>query len=642
MSTWIFFSGLIRQSSSIKAKVVFTFCILIIVTGITEFYAFLQVNKLNDGSLKEDFKILQAEVKNLKSTSYEFILKERNNLEFYKTGKSFYIDKYQQAYQSFNHTAERTQQSLDSSDYGQNEELQKLKLSVKEYNLIFGQLKDKIHERGFEQYGIIGEFDKSLKEISQFNFGSDNEGLLQLKLFIKEYQLTGNPEIIKKATYETYQFSRILEKHISNDQVDHVLNALSNYEKSLARLIEIDTTLGFYSGQGLQKALFDQMSVIENDVNLKNTQQRITDTYNEILGSIFTSLLIILLSTLALAITISWVLYKGIIKPIESLKNLIMRMGEGDIPEIPIYQTLVLDQMGQSVRKLAQRLKNTSVFAESIGNGNFDAPFVAVNEKDILGNALIAMRNNLHKVSKEEEERKWTNEGYTIFIDILRNHVNSPEELGSKLLASLIKYLKFNQGGLFILDDDNTDDIHMELIACYAWGKKKFQGKKIKLGEGLVGQAWIEKEKIYLTDIPDNYVKITSGLGKANPNTILIIPLKFNEQIYGVFELASFTSIELYKIAFLEKVAESTAASIANIKINQQTKKLLQQTQQQSLMMKSQEEVMRQNMEEIQATSEEMFRKEQEYLQKIATLEKKIAIMKNENIYSKSEDRVEF
>ena len=622
---------LVHSHSSIKAKVFLAFLVLILITGLTEFYAFLQVNKLSDGALKEDFRTLQEEVNNLKSTSYEFILKDRNNVDFFKTNTSTSLEKYRKSYASFHETLGKTQQSLYQSGAGQNEELEGLSREVDAYHTLFGQMQRKVYERGYAQYGIIGEFDKSIAEISQFNFGTDNEALLRLKLFVKDYQLTGDPKIIERASSETYQFSRILEKHISDAEVDQVLKALGSYENGLRKLVTIDSTIGIYSGQGLQKALFNQMAVIDNQVSLHRTQQKITEAYNDIQRSIFVSLFVILLATLLLATVISVVLYQGIIRPINRLKDVVKRMGEGDIPEIPAFRTTEVDEMAQSVRKLARGLHDTTAFAQCIGQGNFAASFATLSDKDILGNALLSMRDNLRQVARQEEETKWANEGYTAFVDILRSHVDSPEGLGTKLLSAVVKYLKVNQGGLFILNDDAPEDAHLELIACYAWGKRKFVQKQIRPGEGLVGQAWIEGEKIYLTEIPSDYVKITSGLGEANPGTILILPLKFNEQIYGILELASFAPIEPYQVALLEKIAESTASSVATIKINQKTQVLLQHSREQSDRMQSQEEMMRQHIEEIQATAEASFRKEQEYLATITRLEGELARLQSEN-----------
>ena len=148
-------------------------------------------------------------------------------------------------------------------------------------------------------------------------------------------------------------------------------------------------------------------------------------------------------------------------------------------------------------------------------------------------------------------------------------------------------------------------------------------------GEGLVGQCFLEKDHIYLTDVPDDFVKIKSGLGDANPRSILITPMLVNDEIYGVFEIASFNKIEAYQIDFMMELGENIAMTLNNFKVNAKTKILLEETQEQSEQLRSQEEEMRQNMEELQATQEEQERQQKELLEKIDQLEReKIAALK--------------
>jgi methyl-accepting chemotaxis protein len=194
------------------------------------------------------------------------------------------------------------------------------------------------------------------------------------------------------------------------------------------------------------------------------------------------------------------------------------------------------------------------------------------------------------------------------------------EELYSNAIKFTVTYLRANQGGLFLIEGDD-DDQKIRLVSCYAYEKKKFMEKVMDMGSGLVGQCILEKETIYLTDIPGSYVHITSGLGGSNPNAIIIVPLKANDQVYGAIEVASFTRLKAHEISFLEKIAESIASTVGTAKGSERTKELVEQLQQQTEEMKSQEEEMRQNMEELSATQEEMIRKEREYIARIQELE---------------------
>ncbi|MEL7005532.1 MAG: GAF domain-containing protein, partial [Bacteroidota bacterium] len=211
-------------------------------------------------------------------------------------------------------------------------------------------------------------------------------------------------------------------------------------------------------------------------------------------------------------------------------------------------------------------------------------------------------------------------EGLAKFSNLLRSNQDSGV-LFDLLISDVTQYIKANQGALFIVDNEQEETV-IELKSCYAYNRKKFFEKSIKPGQGLVGQAYFEKDIIYLKDIPQDYLRITSGLGEALPTSALVIPLIVNESVEGFFELAAFQEFEEHEIEFLKNLGENVASFISINRINEKTKYLLEETQQQTEQMKSQEEEMRQNMEELQATQEEMQRKEKEYINRINELER--------------------
>ena len=97
-------------------------------------------------------------------------------------------------------------------------------------------------------------------------------------------------------------------------------------------------------------------------------------------------------------------------------------------------------------------------------------------------------------------------------------------------------------------DAEKEENRVLEMKACYAFDRKKFTEKQVCPGEGLVGTCYPKGEPIYMTEIPDEYITITSGLGDANPRALLICPLKVNDEIFGVIELASFQPLEAYQL----------------------------------------------------------------------------------------------
>jgi PAS domain S-box-containing protein len=275
-------------------------------------------------------------------------------------------------------------------------------------------------------------------------------------------------------------------------------------------------------------------------------------------------------------------------------------------------QTLLKKEIGKSNKVLD--------FTNNLINDHLDATYQLLDEQDKLGKSLINLRDNLKnnksieiKRRKEDEHRNWVAEGLAKFSDILRKNNDDIKELSFSIINNLVKYLQANQGGFFILHEDGVEK-YLEMTACYAYDRKKFTDRRIKWGDGLIGTCAIEKKTIYLTDIPDNYVYITSGLGKSTPHSLLIVPLIINDEIHGIIEVASFKEFEKFEIEFVEKVAESIASTISTVKINLRTAQLLRESQDQAEILAAQEEQMRQNMEELQATQEEAARQNEKFI----------------------------
>jgi PAS domain S-box-containing protein len=250
-------------------------------------------------------------------------------------------------------------------------------------------------------------------------------------------------------------------------------------------------------------------------------------------------------------------------------------------------------------------------FVKAIEQGNLDVRYNGndqVDEGNTLATSLISMRDQMKKFQQEERQRNWVTEGLAKFADILRAKSDNIEHLTDDIISNLVKYMDANQGALYIINDDDDADTFLEMKACYAYERKKHLNKRIPLGEGITGQVVLEKSTNYMRSIPADFVKITSGLGSALPRHLLVTPLKLEEQVLGVIEIASFQEIKNYQIEFVEKLGESIASTISAVKVNDRTRKLLNETQAQAEQMRSQEEEMRQNMEELSATQEEMHR----------------------------------
>lgn len=325
-----------------------------------------------------------------------------------------------------------------------------------------------------------------------------------------------------------------------------------------------------------------------------------------------------------------------IIKPIISIKDNIIDLSLGILPKkkTAVQSKSEIGDIQDAFNRLVDTMKDYVVFANKIGKKQLDAQFEPKSKKDALGTALVEMQRSLIDAEKttetrkkEEEKQRWTTEGIARFGDILRQHYETIEAQADNIVVNLVNFLGANQGGLFTYNNTDPNDPHLEMISCFAYERKKFLTKRMSIGEGLIGACFVEKETIHLKNVPEDYPNITSGLGGAIPKEVLIVPLKMDIKILGVIELVSFNQFKDYQIAFVEKIAENIASTIASAQINEQTARLLKESKINSEQMAAQEEEMRQNMEELQATQEESQRKEIETLSILDALNKDFIVV---------------
>ncbi|HPW67075.1 MAG TPA: GAF domain-containing protein [Salinivirgaceae bacterium] len=352
----------------------------------------------------------------------------------------------------------------------------------------------------------------------------------------------------------------------------------------------------------------------------------------QIMAIIFSLILGIILFILSNKYTIN-----PIFNAIKRVKTIIGDIADGKVTKkINVHRPDEIGDMTQSIDQLIVEIEKKAHFSDEIAKGNLNAQLSLISNEDILGKSLINMRDKLvaaQEIEKRQqieiEKQNWVNQGLTVISDILRQDFNNIDELSYKIIGNLVTYIGVNIGGVFMVNSD-ADDTIIEMVACYAYNCKRLEKKTLSLGEGLVGECVLEKDKIHIKKLPNNYINIASGLGESSPKELLIIPLKTDNEVIGAIELASLSEIEPHAIELVEKVSETIASTIVKMKANLKTEQLLEQTNSQAMQMKAQEEELRQNMEEMQSTQEQMRAREEmliEELEKI-TAENQILIEK--------------
>jgi len=500
-----------------------------------------------------------------------------------------------------------------------------------QYKKISNQLIEDLKTRGNAESGLVNKLKTaSLNVQSVLSKNKISNRIVSLanemKIIENEYLFTRNRkqgdqllEVYKNLRKEADADSLIIAA--MNQRADvalTLLEGLQNYRLLFEELLALDSKIGNTPSQGESVELKNIMNRIEEDVDIiaQTVREQNAKQISKTLWTVGLTIFVLIIVSIMLLVLLADV----IARPFEQFMHYIQRLGRGELPDRFTVETKdEIGEMGLAINELIDNLKNTREFVTEVGKGNLEYEIEVFNNQGDLGGALVQMRHELIKIAKEREKqereaekRNWSTVGIARFSEILRQHSDDLEELAYEVIKELITYLGAVQGAMFLVNDDDKEDIHLSLLTAYAYERRKFMKRRISFGEGITGQCAIEKQPIYMTKLPPGHFDITTGLGKSSPSNVLIVPMLVNQEFLGVVELAAFIEIEPYQREFAEKIAETVASTIAAVRINIRTARLLEESKMQAEELASKEEEMRQNMEELQATQETAAQKEAE------------------------------
>lgn len=369
------------------------------------------------------------------------------------------------------------------------------------------------------------------------------------------------------------------------------------------------------------RELYNGLSLIPNDQIEIFTKSRITPLMNKLNKEIdiititqikkehylhtkqrndeitFYVLVFILLGImLSISFAISHRIIRTVMKNLDLLDSYTEVLKHGNLPEnIKVTQDELQDIL-DDISYLTENLNYLKSFAQEVGKGNFDTDIAVFKNEGELGTSLAEMRKSLKEISIQEKNRNWLNTGVSQMSDIMRRYSDNLQELADELLAAIINYSASSQGAVFILNETKM----LEGIAFYAYGKKKYLSKAVEVGQGLLGSAFQDGSTQLVTEIPKEYLQITSGLGKAAPRSLVLVPLKYQNNALGIIEIASFEVYEKHHIQFFETIAAILASTITNLTNNAKTKHLLVEAQANTVRIIEQEELLREQTENLE------------------------------------------
>ena len=336
----------------------------------------------------------------------------------------------------------------------------------------------------------------------------------------------------------------------------------------------------------------EQNSMLYDGYVIEVVVDRAAIDHTLIMQLIYRILFVVFISFAILFITFRK-LMNEVSAPLDKVNRSLAVLAMGDLEnasKFNFHKDDELEGIGNNLNNFVSQLKSTAKFAKEIGQGNWEAHFELSSPNDSIGLALLDMRDNLKRNDEEKKQREktetdilWTTNGLNKFAEILRQDTSHFEEFGANVISNLVKYVDVNQGALFFLDEtEDGQEKYLEQIAAYAYGQSRKIKNRMPLGENLLGASVREKYTIYRTEIPQDYTFITSGLGGAPPKSLLIVPLKLNNEVFGAIELASFYEISKVKIDFVEEIAESISYTLSITKNTIKTNKMAREWERQS------------------------------------------------------------
>jgi HAMP domain-containing protein/CheY-like chemotaxis protein/signal transduction histidine kinase len=290
--------------------------------------------------------------------------------------------------------------------------------------------------------------------------------------------------------------------------------------------------------------------------------------------------------------------------------------GQASVPGAAGTWKGLTDNVNQLAANLTTQVRAIAEVATAVTKGDLTRSIQvdAQGEVEALKDTINQMIVNLRETTLKNAEQDWLKTNLAKFTQMLQGQKDLLT-VTKRILAELAPVVAA-QHGVFYLVQQQDDEPVLKLMASYAYKERRLVATQFRMGEGLVGQCALEKERILLSNVPTDYIMINSGLGEAPPLSIIVLPVIFEGQVKAVIELASFERFNATHQTFLEQLTESIGIVLNTIEANMRTEDLLKQSQSLAQELQSQQE-------ELQQTNEELEEKAKLLVEQNAEVERK-------------------
>lgn len=574
---------IIRKTIRFRLGVLFVINSILLLSTLTVVYLGTR-SLVETNELTEQFK--QCNTLYTESEIYykNFLLEDLITAEFYKKRKSTNTIRSINLLDSALFTVEEVRKHMDRLNDPRAKQMEFLRSDMEQLKAQQDFLMRKFLDLGYKDWGMIGNMRSKIHKIEKTEINLDLGMLLTMRRNEKDYLLRGDSKYLKLFDESVEDFEleivRMYQDRVSHDLTEpevRMLRAnLAAYQFGMHKVVDLMKVIG----QGQSSGLMKQVSDLQEKINT-----RLIGLSENVLSKnerYVTWMLIIFVSIFTLqAIILSWFVFRfsrTVGKRFQFLLYISNLLAEGkSLEKIKNTSQVKYDEVSDISSKLFaldDQLVAANIFSRKVSEGEVDVNYEQKFIDTPLANDLIQMRNKFRDVQEEEQKRNWVINGMASFNQLLREKNSTEEEWYDHLLRNIINYIEASQGTFILLKDDAEGNPFLELKALYAYDKKRHEERQYDLETGLLGQVYKEKEMVYIEDVPEDYINITSGMGGAKPKCLVILPLIYGDMMYGILEISSFNLFDKFHINFLEKLSEIIASSIADMDMSRVVVKL--------------------------------------------------------------------
>jgi len=263
--------------------------------------------------------------------------------------------------------------------------------------------------------------------------------------------------------------------------------------------------------------------------------------------------------------------------------------GQAKVPGAAGTWRDLTDNVNQLAGNLTSQVRAIGEVSTAVAKGDLTRSITvaAQGELAVLKANINQMIDNLKDTTHKNQEQDWLKTNLARFSSMMQGQ-RSIAAVAQLVMSELTPLVDAQQGAFYLLENERDRDSVLTLIASYGFGGRKSLSTRYRLQESLIGQCAFEKKRILLTDVPENFIYIASGMGEAPPRAVIVLPVLFEGATKAVIELASFKPFSTNYMTFLDQLMGSVGVILNMISSSMRTEELLQQLQKSNVELEAQ------------------------------------------------------